>query len=141
MTAGRDNSILETLYDVAIDPTSYERLQEYWDDMIRPALQGEQTPSSVEQSISRFSDRLRRAETVLGQSMLAPPDEGAQKAVGEIRHAASFALDANGMLVAVNPPATLALGVTAGARAGDLPLQPGEAERLAEAARRLLQRN
>jgi len=136
-----DASILEYLYDVALDPTSYERLQEYWDAMIRPALQGEQPPATVEQSISHLRTHLERADKVLGQAMVAPPDDGASTAVNSVRHAATVAINAMGRLVAVNSPATLALGVTAGARIADLPLQPGEAERLHAQARQMLRSN
>lgn len=139
--AKSDASILEYLYDVALDPTSYERLQQYWDEMIRPALQGEQPAVSVEQSISHLWGHLERADKVLGQAMVAPPDEGAQNAVNTIQHAATLALNASGRLVAVNLPATLALGVTSGARISDLPLQPGEAERLHDQAKVLLHSN
>lgn len=140
-TKPSDASILEYLYDVALDPTSYERLQEYWDEMIRPALQGDQSARSVEQSISHLRTHLERADKVLGQTLIAPPDEGAGAAVTSIRHAATVAINASGRLTAVNSPATLALGVTTGARISDLPLQPGEAERLHMQAKQMLRSN
>jgi len=134
-------SILEYLYDVALDPTSYERLQEYWDDMIRPALAGEQSAESVEQSISYLRTHLERADKVLGQAMVAPLDESAQTAVTNIQHVATLAINARGRVVSANIPATLALGVTSGARVSDLPLKAGDAERLHAQAKNMLQSN
>lgn len=136
-----DASILEHLYDVALDPTSYERLQQHWDEMLRPALSGDQPPASVEQSISHLWRHVERADRVLAQAMAAPPDDGAETAVNNVRHAATVAINGAGRLVAVNPAATLALGVTSGARITDLPLQTGEAERLHEQVRQMLQAN
>lgn len=135
------SDVLGHLYDVAMDPTSYERMLEYWEDMLQPTFAGSGTTGSVDGAIPGIADHLKRADKVLAQTLAAPPDETAQSAVGGVRHAAAFALDHLGRLMFVNGAASLAFGITAGARASQLPLGEGEVERLLESASRMLRGN
>lgn len=134
---------IEHLYDVAIDPTSYERMLDFWEDMVRrPAREkSEAVGAIVNTAMADISKHLERADKVLGQTLMAPPDETAQTAVANIRHAATSAINAAARLISVNAAATQSLGVTAGARVSDLPFEDGEVERLAQETIRMLRGN
>lgn len=138
MTPAHDSptSAIDYLYDVAIDPTSYERMLDFWEDMARQSDGTGNGAAEVDTVMADLSRHLGRADKVLAQTLLAPPDETSDAAVGRILHAASFALNAAGRVVAVNAAAVQSLGVTIGAHAADLPFDDGEAEHvLAELAR------
>lgn len=136
------DTAIEYLYDVAIDPTSYERLLDFWEEMARGShdtATGSET--DLQSALADLSKHLGRADRVLGQTLHAPPDETAISAVGKIRGAAAFAINASGRLVCVNPAAVQTMGVTAGARALDLPFEDGDHERLLAETTRMLRGN
>lgn len=133
---------IEYLYDVAIDPTSYERMLDFWEEMARGS------PDEVSSSGGKFqsaladlSKHLGRADKVLAQTLQAPPDETAISAVGKMQRAATFAINASSRLVCVNAAAVQTLGMTAGARAADLPFEESDIERLLAETGRMLRRN
>ncbi|NMA99093.1 MAG: hypothetical protein GX970_13455 [Phyllobacteriaceae bacterium] len=140
-TSDTTSSVIEHLYDVAVDPTSYERLLDFWADMMRLPEGADGQADGVEAALAQLSGHLERADRVLAQSMMAPPDESAASAVGAVHHAATFAINKSGTLISVNAPAALALGITNGARAADLPFEPGEVDRLMAETNRILKGN
>lgn len=134
---------IDYLYDVAIDPTSYERMLDFWESMA-PKAGDDQTDAQSQSSAGAMADlsrHLGRADKVLAQTLQSPPDETAAAAVGRVHHAASFAVNAAGRLIAVNAAAIQSLGVTTGALARDLPFEEGEVERILAEIMRMLRGN
>lgn len=138
-TAG---TAIEYLYDVAIDPTSYERMLDFWEEMARRS-NGEVSVAGEElqSALADLTKHLGRADRVLAQTLHAPPDETASSAVGKMQRAATFAINASARLVCVNAAAVQTLGVTAGARAQDLPFEEGGVERIVSETTRMLRGN
>lgn len=132
---------IEHLYDVALDPTSYERMLDFWEDFVRLPAGSDAGADDIEASIARLTGHLERADKVLGQSMRAPPDDTPEVAVGNIHHAATFAIGRSGRLISANSSAAQALGITDGARIEDVPLAPGEVQRLIAETQRMLMGN
>lgn len=133
------SSAIEHLYDVAVDPTSYERMLDFWEDMVRHPANGE--GAHIETALASLSSHIERADRVLAQSMLAPPEETSASAVADVPHTATFAINTAGKLISVNAAATQAFGVTQGALANDLPFETGEVDRLLAEVARMLKAN
>lgn len=133
--------VLEHIYEVALDPTSYERLLDYWEEMIRPALADEEVPAKQHRNLDGLTHHFERAERMLGAAEHMPLEEGAEDAVAKAQHTASFTIGMGATLISANMAATSAFGITSGARAEDLPFADGEVERLLTECRGLIRRN
>lgn len=140
-TPSKQHEIIAHLYDVAVDPTSYERLLDYWEEMIRPARERAANPDIVGDSVAHLEGHFERAEKLIGHTLSTPPDEEADKAVARVRNTATFAVTEDGTLSAVNLTAMRVFGLSRLARLNALPIESDDIERLHAEARRMLRSN
>lgn len=138
-TASPEHQLIGHLYDVAVDPGHYEAMIDHWETMLRPALEGQMAGATDPHDL--VGRHVLRADRVLEQVLMTPQDDGAAAQVERIRQTACFTVDGRGHMAAVNNATTLMFGLTAGARARDLPLARGEADKLITLAASLLQSN
>lgn len=132
------DAVIDRLYEVAIDPMRYEALLDHWEAMIGPQ-RARAAFSDQQPGLRQFEGHFERAAQVLDRIARAPEQAGADAMIARIERAAAFAVDRQLAVIAVNVVGAGILGITRGARLGDLALAEGEAAPLmAQVARMFL---
>ncbi len=139
------DEVIDRLYEVAVDPSRYEALLDHWEAMIRPqraAANREFMPAqSPAIGLREFEGHFKRADQVLDRAISDPRVSTAAGMLAQVEHAAAFAVDRNLTLIGVNGAATSVLGVTRGARLGDVALAAGEIDHLSNRIARMFNGN
>lgn len=105
--------LISHLYDIAVDPTSYVELRDWWDSVIRPAWP-EGRAVALADLDSGTKAHLRRAATLLDQAENRSNQEPVAALLDLFRSRAAFVLDASLVIRAATPAATTLLGLTVG---------------------------
>ena len=138
-----EDQVIDHLYEVAVDPTRYEALLDHWEALIAPRRVSANVDTDPAMGLASFEGHFRRADKVLANvtSGTGGGESEPSQLLRQIDRAAGFVVDRSLTVTHVNTAASLALGITTGARVADLALGEGEAEVLARQIDRLLAGN
>ena len=133
--------VIDRLYEVAVDPMRYEALLDHWEAMIAPQRAAANSGAQPALGLRHLEGHFQRADRVLDRVIDDPGLTGPAAMLAQIDRAAALAIDRSLTVIEVNTAAASVFGVTKGARVADLGLAEGEAERVADAVRRMFGAN
>ncbi|UYV38943.1 LuxR C-terminal-related transcriptional regulator [Rhodobacteraceae bacterium D3-12] len=133
---------IDRLYEVAIDPERYEELLDVWETMISPYRRAQGLDTPIALTAIDFETHFRRASKVLDSLASDDASKGSPvELVARFDSAASFTLNPDHTIGAVNPAARSVLGLSASGTLADLPLDPDDLTALGDQVTRLLMSN
>ena len=107
--------LVSYLYDIAIEPTRYQGLMEWWDSVVHPAWPADLDATGLDFD-SRIEAHFIRAAALLDQmETRAAPEDAYSVLIDVFRPRAAFVVDATLAVRAATPAAAEVLGVRVGA--------------------------
>ncbi|PVA07024.1 alpha/beta fold hydrolase [Thalassorhabdomicrobium marinisediminis] len=131
------DDVIDRIYEVAVDPSRYERLLDHWEAMIAPRRTGAPTRPPEVVGLDALAGHLERADQVLDRVIASDRAKGPQPLLDAIECSAAFAIDHGLRVVACNQVAADLFELQGRPAARDLSLPGGAAGEISDQAARL----
>ena len=132
------DEVIDSLYEVAMDPSRYEELLDNWESMIRPLREGANGTLVNVDLDAEYSSHFIRADKFLEKL-----DDNTVQAnhLSNLDKAAAFLIGRDLRIVDANKSARSVLNVQTGDRLSDLPIEPDDLHALENQTARMLNSN
>lgn len=132
------SDIVNSLYDVALDPARYEMLLDLWEERIAP-LRGRRGPAGDEFRDAILEGHVLRADQVLDRAPVQALRDPLGHLMASLLPTAAFAVNRNGVVAHANIAARAVFRISAGDKLTHLPFDEMQDEALHGAAMEVLQ--
>lgn len=127
MPAEARDKVIEHLYEAVIDPTRFEDLMDHWQSMIHPLRRDPNGTLLGVDLDAEFSSHFNRADKFL-EKLMDNPDQVDHLA--QVDKSAAFLVGPNLTIIDANKAAQAVLGIAAGSKVSDLPIEPADRHEL-----------
>ncbi len=132
LRAEDQNLIVDTIFDVALDPSRYETLLDLWEDRIAP-LRGREGDAGDEFSNAILEGHAARAGQVLDREPLAPLSDPIGHLMTSLLPTAALAINRQGVIAHANAAAKAVFSISAGQNVKQLPFDALQTSEMAQA--------
>lgn len=131
------DTVIERVYDVALDPERYEALLDYWEGAVGPLREQAQSDRPLLDD-PLVIDHFRRASEFLDRASAASPETHFANMLSQYQHVAAFVFDKALSVTAATPGAMACLSLYQGAALSTAAINPEDVDAVMTCARRLL---
>ncbi|WP_110559011.1 LuxR C-terminal-related transcriptional regulator [Limimaricola pyoseonensis] len=124
-------TVIDRIYEVAMDPTRFEEMLDHWEAVMGPLRR-------AGTGLGQFDGHVQRADQVLERALAGEGADTPEAMLGRLGHAAAFAVTPRLTVSHCNPAATRAFGITPDARIGDLALAEADTVSLSRCVEQLM---
>ncbi|MDF1716816.1 MAG: hypothetical protein P1U75_09130, partial [Antarcticimicrobium sp.] len=132
------DELIGRVYDVALDPLSYEQFVDRWNDLVMPETEAGSVRAALMDDPAIFG-HFDRAAAVLDRVASAPAGDAVSLVLDHLNSVAALGIDRHLRVAGLNPAAAAALGLRAGAPLSEAGIETQDRAALSRQVARMLE--